>query len=427
MKLLTNALLPTSSTAFKRVNVLFNDKFVKFSQDEIRVEDEVELIDAKGQILLPGGIDPHVHILGKDSTAEKDIDSITKTALEGGWTTLAELSYHTESPVFSLGDLKKKAELFDQSSWTAMALWGHVSIDEYPYHAESAQELWSKGVVGISLAAPSPNPAIPEISFTEIMDLFLDIYESDTAFGFQGFDHENHGSFSQLAQKDAIKKILRRMQENPIHIPRVASFPTIEFINSISKRSDISFALAISDLMALYDPERFTFTHDCDFNQSGETGVYENLLFELLRTNKVYLLSNCSSGNLPKGEFCELFRGDDPEIMSYSYLWVLSELWKKRKVPLGTCLKMTSENAAKRLGLYPRKGCLEAGSDADFLLYDPEQSIIINKKNELNGAFTSIFLQGEQVAGENYKTIRKGGFIARSASPKRRHNNTTWI
>jgi len=420
MKLLTNALLPTSSSAFKRVNVLFNDRFIKFSQDEIRVEDEVELIDAQGQIMLPGGIDPHVHILGKDSTAAKDIERITKTALEGGWTTLAELSFHSESPVFSVHDLKKKAELFDQAAWTALALWGQVNIDEYPYHAESAQEIWAKGVVGISLAAPSPNPAIPEISFTEIMDLFLDIYESDTAFAFQGFDHENHASFSQLAQMDAIKKILRRMQENPIHIPRVSSFPTIEFINSISKRSDISFAISFSDFMGLFDQENFTYTHSCDFDE------FSDVLFELLRTNKIYLLSNSVAPQARSETYSELFNGDDSSLLSFSYLWALSELWKKRKVPLATCLKMTSENAAKRLGLYPRKGCLEAGSDADFVLYNPEEKTLIGK-NELSGSFTSVFLQGEQVAGKGFKTIRKGGFLPRSSNPKRRHNNTTWI
>lgn len=424
MKLLINALLPTASTAFKRVNVLFNERFLKFSTDELKVDDEVEIIDAKGWIILPGGVDPHVHILGKASTAAADLSSISKAALEGGWTTLAELSYHTENPVFGLPDLKKTVALIEEEAWTSMALWGHVNIDEYPYHAESAQELWAKGVVGIALTAPAPNKAIPEISFTEIMDLFLDIYESDTAFAFQGFDHESHAEFSHLAQMEAIKKILRRMQENPIHIPRISSFATIEFINSISKRSDISFALACSDMMALFTGEHFMLQHSCDFGDNEET---KNLLFELLRTNKLYLISNSIAPEAKQTDYCELFKGDNPELVRHSYLWVLSELWKKRKVPLATCLKMTSENAAKRLGLYPQKGCLEAGSDADFLLYNPEATTVLGNKLELTGAFESIFIKGMLVAGKGIESNKNGGFVARTNSPKRRHNNTTWI
>ncbi|MDD5408010.1 MAG: amidohydrolase family protein, partial [Candidatus Cloacimonas acidaminovorans] len=200
MKLLKSVSLPTSSTALKTVNVLFEDKIIKLSTDEIEVEEDVQIIDAKGLLMLPGGIDPHTHILAKNADAATDLAKITKIALEGGWTTLAELSYHTQSPVFNNSALKKKIALVNANSFTSLALWGHIDIGDYPYHAESAQEIWSKGIVGIALAVPSPNPAIPDITFTEIMDLFFDIYESDTSFAFQGYDYESYQEFSPLAQ-----------------------------------------------------------------------------------------------------------------------------------------------------------------------------------------------------------------------------------
>lgn len=417
-------MLPTSSTALRKVNMLFEDKIIKISTDEIDAPDDTEVIDAKGQILLPGGVDPHVHMLSKADTAAKDVAKLTQAALEGGWTTLAELSYHTEEPVFDLIKLQTRKELFDKHAFVDVALWGQVDITDYPYHAEAAQELWSKGVVGISLCAPSPNPAIAEISFTEIMDLFLDIYESDTAFAFQGYDHELYPEYSFDAQRDAIKKILRRMQENPIHIPRVPAWATIEFINSISKRSDISYALCFADLIRFYHPEARLGGMAYDFTDP------ENLLPELIRTNKIYLLSNCSAPHPSKQTNCELFQGQEMQGLAYSYLWVLSELYGKRKVPLATCIKMTSENAAKRLGLYPVKGSLDKGSDADFVLYDPQGKPTFKSPDpllEINGCFNSIYLRGEQVAGAKYKTRRMGTHLLRHTNPKRRYNNTTWI
>ena len=425
MKLLRSVSLPTSSTALKRVNVLFEDKIIKLSTDDIEVEEDVEIIEAKGLLMLPGAIDPHTHILTQDSENASDLSRFTKIALEGGYTTLAELSYHTPNPIFSNRALKKKIAMIDANSFTSLALWGHIDMGDYPYHSESAQEIWGKGVVGISLAVPSPNPKIADISFTEIMDLFLDIYESDTSFAFQGYDYENFQEFNPTAQLEAIKKILRRMQENPIHIPRISSFPTIEFINSVSKRSDISFALSLIDMMALYNPDIFETPFNCDFAE------FADLLFELLRTNKIYLFSNCAAPETDNPDYCELFGGCDPEIMSYSYLWVLSELWKKRKIPLATCIKMTSENAAKRLGIYPEKGSLDPGADADFVLYDPETTTIIKGNNgktmELTGGFKAVYLKGNKVAGENSTTLKQGSFLARSTNPKRRHNHTTWI
>lgn len=419
MKLFENASLPTSSNALKRVNVLFDTQIIKISSDPILSEEDPQVIDLNGKILLPGAVDPHVHILGKKQAMPDAIRNATQKAISGGWTTLAEMSYHSEVPIFSKQDLGKMIALIAENAACDMALWGNVDILDYPYHAEAAQELWTKGVVGIALMAPSPNAKIQELSFTEMMDLFMDIYESDTEFAFQGYDFEAHDSYTIDSQMDGIKKILRRMQENPIHIPRISHFPVIEFINTISKRSDISFAISMQDLMYLLEPEYFSSPWNTDFAE------YKDLLFELLRTNKIYLLSNATG--LPDGD-CELFQGSSPELMSHSYHWVLSQLWKRRKIPLATCIKMTSENAAKRLGIYPQKGCLEAGSDADFVIYDPEgnQNIISSNGSnmELIGKIDSVYLRGELwEAGQ----APAGSFIARRNSPKRRHNNSTWI
>lgn len=419
MKLFENASLPTSSNALKRVNVLFDKQIIKISPDSISSEEEPEVIDLKGKILLPGAVDPHTHLLGNKKAMARRLKEATAQAIKGGWTSLAELSYQSEEPIFGKKKLESMIALIQDNALCDMALWGNVDILDYPYHAEAAQELWAKGVVGLSLMSPSPNEKIQELSYTEIMDLLLDIYESDTAFAFQGYDHEGHDHYSLESHMDAIKKILRRMQENPIHIPRISYFPVIEFINTISKRSDISFALSMRDLMHMLEPEDFPAAFETDFSE------YRDLLGDLLKANKIYLLTN-SSGS--EDAECEIFRGNDPEIMSYSYHWVLSQLWKRRKIPLATCIKMTGENAAKRLGIYPQKGCLEAGSDADFVIYDPEGSTTVKspsgKDVELLGNITAVYLRGQLTGSDDAPS---GQFITRGQSPKRRHNNSTWI
>lgn len=422
MKLFINALLPTASTALKKVNVLFEEKIIKISADEISTEEVPETIDLKGKLLLPGAIDAHSHIIA-EADPGKTIGKITRAALTGGWTTLAELSYFNPQPIYKVKDLQGLGNCIAEHSFVDMAVWGNVDIAEYPYHAEAAQELWNNGAVGIALMSPSPNDAIPNLSFTEIMDLFLDIYASDTSFGFQGYDYEGSKSYSFASQSDAIKKLLRRMQENPIHIPRVASFSTIEFINSISKRSDISFALCIADLMKLYNGVE----HGLEIDLID----FEELIFDLLRTNKVYMLSNNVESHLVPETASEAFRGTSEKLLPYSYLWALSELWKKRKIPLATVLKMTSENAAKRLGIYPVKGCLEAGSDADFVIYDPEKDTAFTApdgtKISLTGSIDEVWLKGKKAHTKGKTAAASGSFLHRHTNPKRRHNPTTWI
>jgi len=419
MKLFENASLPTSSNALKRVNVLFDTHILKISADPIESEEEPQRIDLKGKVLLPGAVDPHLHLLHKKKDMPSTLASATKKAIGGGWTSFAEMSYYSERPIFSKKDLRDMIKLIGENAFCDVALWGNVDIQDYPYHAEAAQELWTMGVVGIALMSPSPNDDIQELSFTEMMDLFMDIYESDTEFSFQGYDYESHPQYNLESHMDGIKKILRRMQENPIHIPRVSYYPVIEFINTISKRSDISFSISMQDLMHFLDEEHFPAIANSDFTE------YRDLLYELLKTNKIYLLSNSCGPRLSRSP---LYHGSDESILGYSYHWVLSELWKRRKIPLATCIKMTGENAAKRLGIYPQKGCLDIGSDADFVIYDPEGNTTIPSPDgneiELIGKIDSVYLRGQQY---QQSQAPHGEFISRGQSPKRRHNKSTWI
>lgn len=421
MKLFTNVSLPTSSAAFKKVNILFDDKIHKISANPIVTEEPYEEIDLSGKIILPGAVDANCHIVDSLDPGAS-IAQITRMALLGGWTTVAELSYFSPLPIFDLRDLKHLREFIDASSYVNMPVWGNIEIENYPYHAEAALELWTKGALGLAIFSPSPNEALTELSYTEIMDLFIDIYESDTAFVFQGWDREGHSAPDFAAQTDAVKKILRRMQENPIHIPRVGAWSTIEFINSISKRSDISFAVNVLDLMDLFgDVPVSGRRHDLAENK--------DLLYELIRTNKLYMISNHASPAVGQGDL--IYNPEAPGLLTYSYHWMLSELWKKRKIPLATVIKMCSENAAKRMGIYPVKGCLENGSDADFVIFDPEGSTNVSLADgsalELSGRLESVWMRGEIAVRDGNTLDRRGGFLARTNTPKRRHNNTTWI
>lgn len=421
MKLFINALLPTSSMALKKVNILFDEKIIKIHNQDIESEEQLEVIDLSGRIVLPGGIDPHCHIISSNEP-QAQITHISRLALLGGWTCIAELSYQNPQPIFDLRNLNHIKNLIDTSSYVAMPLWGNVEIENYPYHAENALELWTRGALGLAIFSPSPNKAITQLSFDEIMDLFMDIYESDTAFTFQGWDQENHQEPTDAAQRDAIRKVLRRMQENPIHIPRVNAWETIDFINTISKRSDISFCVNIHNLMQLYDTNvasKLSF----DFAQQ------EKEMMELVRTNKLYMVSH----NVGACEQVQdrSFACENPDFMPYSYLWMLSELWKKRKIPLATVIKMVSENPAKRLGLYPEKGCIAAGSDADFVILNPTQntsmSINDHQSLELEGKIDSVWLKGQMVVENDEILERRGAFMPRLHTPKRRHNKKSWI
>ena len=78
----------------------------------------------------------------------------------------------------------------------------------------------------------------------------------------------------------------------------------------------------------------------------------------------------------------------------------------KRGMSLERYVDITSANAARLLGLYPRKGALSPGSDADIAIIDPDYNKTL-ELSDLHGADYSIWV-GWEVRGWPVMTILRG-------------------
>ncbi|MCD8480126.1 MAG: amidohydrolase family protein [Candidatus Cloacimonetes bacterium] len=140
MILFENASLPTSSNALKRVNVLFDSKIIKISADPIISEEDPIVIDLKGKVLLPGAVDPHLHLLGKSQDMPDRIKRATQNAISGGWTSVAEMSYHSECPIFGAKHIRQMLELIQKNAiaiWLCGVTWTSVIIPTMPKQRKS--------------------------------------------------------------------------------------------------------------------------------------------------------------------------------------------------------------------------------------------------------------------------------------------------
>jgi dihydropyrimidinase len=88
-----------------------------------------------------------------------------------------------------------------------------------------------------------------------------------------------------------------------------------------------------------------------------------------------------------------------------------SEGVRTRRMPLERFVATTSTNAAKRFGLHPRKGIIAEGSDADVVLWDPEQRGVVRAEDDLSNSDYSPY-EGRPVIGWPVMTIRRGEIVA---------------
>jgi dihydropyrimidinase len=82
----------------------------------------------------------------------------------------------------------------------------------------------------------------------------------------------------------------------------------------------------------------------------------------------------------------------------------------KRRISLAQFVTLTSTNAAKLFGLYPRKGTIAVGSDADLVLWDPTESHAVRGAELFSRAGFSIY-EGTEVTGWPRITLRRGQVV----------------
>jgi len=90
---------------------------------------------------------------------------------------------------------------------------------------------------------------------------------------------------------------------------------------------------------------------------------------------------------------------------------LFSEGVGKGRIELPQFVALTATNAAKLYGLYPRKGTLAVGSDADLAIWDPDKEITINQ-SALHDAMDYTPYEGKTIKGWPVATLMRGETVA---------------
>ena len=90
----------------------------------------------------------------------------------------------------------------------------------------------------------------------------------------------------------------------------------------------------------------------------------------------------------------------------------------KRGLPIWWLARVMSENPARIFGLYPRKGVVQVGSDADLLIWDPKADRIITAKDHYSTAGYTLF-EGWEVTGKPWMTLLRGQVLLNQGNLER--------
>ena len=96
--------------------------------------------------------------------------------------------------------------------------------------------------------------------------------------------------------------------------------------------------------------------------------------------------------------------------LQYMLPMYFSEGVRGRRLPPTRFVETSSTNAARIFGLYPRKGVIREGADADVVLWDPERSGTVTAEADLSKSDYSVY-EGWKVTGWPVMTIRRGEVV----------------
>jgi allantoinase len=429
MKLIKNAMISTSvGNETQLVNILYNDKIKKVSSKPIK-EPVSYIFDLKGKLLIPGCIDAHVHFNDPGFTHHETFETGTRAAAFGGITTIIDMPCTSIPAVTNVHNMRTKLNVIEKKAVVDFALWGGIQRNDFPLSDHQIQDLWQSGIVGFKIYTISGMNTFEALSYEDIKTVFKQF--PDLFFAFHAEDEEiifeaaKNISSEELAKPKnylktrpaeaeikAVKRILEISQNNKVHFVHVGSGEAARMILAKKHKMDVSFETC---------PHYLQFTAEDFPKLKGrlktappvKSGSDREFLRECLKAGKVDFITTDHAGcdwetekNLE--DFSKVYNGIPGTQLMIPYLF--SEFYKKEKVPLLTMIKLTSENAAKRYGLYPSKGSLQIGSDADFTVIDLEKSMEVDEKNLQSISKYSPF-NGDTFACSINRTIVRGNTV----------------
>ncbi len=402
-----------------------NGKVCALMQDSIASAHEI--IDASGMYVIPGIIDPHTH-LGLFTTLEEELETETRSALLGGVTTIGTYFNQETSYIQSLPKLKGEIEGLSRVDIIPhFAMRTEEHIDEMPLLSEKGMNSYKVYMCGVKGVYPKQEDGFIVKVMKKMKSLppwanpILSVHCENESVCDYATDDKDEASIKTLADWN---------ETHPNMAEGEAVQRTAYFSSEVGVRSYIVHSSTQEAMKLLRDVKHpnlyvettspyLTLDTDSDIGAYGKMlppireeasrqalwdGIREGLIDTIGTDNTVMTTSEkkVSAGMSEAG-------AGYPTLGTH-LASVLNEGIYKQEISLEKLIPLMTMNPAKIFGVYPQKGTLLPGSDADIVIIDLNSEKVVRPSDLLSRSDFSLF-QGKKLRAWPKVTI-KGGKIA---------------
>lgn len=445
-----------SGEGMKQLDILVKGEKILAVGEDLEFRD-AEIEDVRGKYLFPGFIDAHTHMALEVSgtiTADK-FDTGTKAEIAGGTTCIVDFATQNkgESLKEALDNWHKKA---DGESSCDYAF--HLAISDWNEKvSEELAQVVADGIPSFKLYMTYDNMIVDDKTMYEILTRLKELG------GIAGVHCENNGIIAARLNEVLQKKGNHLdTADYPGTRPPAAEAEAINRLLKIAKCVDtpvivvhLSSAEGYREIQHAREDGQTVYVETCPqyllmdeskyFLPDGEGRKYmiapplrkkknQQVLWEALSEGRIQTIctDHCSFDTAQKNMGAEDFSktpcgmpgGEERPALIYQFGV------NEGRITLEQMCKYLSENPAKLYRMYPQKGTLSPGSDADIVVWNPETEWTISKEHQqtnidycpmegtnIKGRAEKVFLRG-QLAAENGEIIaeKTGRYVPRGIS-----------
>jgi dihydropyrimidinase len=423
-------------------DILIEDETVSMIGKSIDVEVDIT-IDARNKLVIPGGIDPHTHMelpFGGTQSSD-DFFTGTRAAAFGGTTTIIDFAVQTkgESMISGVDAWHKKAE-----GKCAIDYGFHlITTDFEDKHTEEMYTLMDEGITSFKLFMAYPGVFLADdatiframsaagergglicmhaengIVINEIIKRFL--ADGRTAPKYHALTRPT------IAEAEGVHRAIAiaEMAESPVYIVHLSCTDALNQVRQARDRGIPAFAEtcpqylfhSIDDYGDGFEGARYVMTPPLR-EKHNQAELWKGLKMDDLQVISTDHCPFCmkEQKELGKDDFSKIPNGA-PGVenrMSLIYNGGVVE----NRISLNRFVELTSTAAAKMFGLFPKKGTIAVGSDADIVIFDPEKEHTFGVEAEhMNVDYSSY--EGWKVKGKVETVLSRGRVVIENGEHK---------
>ena len=429
--LIKNGLVVTASESYVADIYTEDEKIIAIGKDLKYNADTI--IDATDKLVFPGGIDPHVHLdmpfMGTYSS--DDYETGTRAALHGGTTMVIDFILQTQGDslhnALSTWQKKSKGKAIGDYSY-------HMAVTDFNDNVakEVIQMIEEEGISSFkTFMAYKGALMIDDGQMVQLMkvvkkhgglvtvhatngDMIDSLIAKNKALGNRAPIY-HYLSQPEVTEAEASGRFADMLQYTgcPGYIVHMTCEGALNAVRKATQRNQKIFVETCTQYLILdaslyekdFEGAKWVMSPPLREKKDQEalwSGINQGLIQVVGTDHCPFMWEQKKMG---KDDFSKIPNGH-PAIEHRMEL-LFSEGVNKGKISLTKYVEVSSTNAAKIFGMYPRKGTIAIGSDADIVVFNPKKEHTISvETHHMNCDYSGY--EGKKVVGKTETVILRG-------------------